>query len=117
MPASPVSKSVYALVTDRDITLPRFQRAKAWNDRQRFELCLSLFRELPFGAVVVRRETEPNDPTKVKEIRLLDGRQRREAFREMLFPVNIYLWASRELRLHPTDSLLAVTNKFWDYVA
>lgn len=110
------SKSLREFATT-DIDIPRFQRAKKWVTRQKFGLCLSVFRGLPCGSVVVRRETRaPKGRSKTRSHRLLDGRQRLETFREMRLPTNVYAWSVSSLGLQKADSTRQVSDKFWLYV-
>ena len=62
-------------------SLPRFQRKRAWGDKERFKLCISIFKKYPIGTVVIKKENlgEGED----SRFWLLDGRQRRDTIREI----------------------------------
>jgi hypothetical protein len=111
------SKSLADFVRKDAFELPRFQRAKKWTTSQEFGLTLSLYRGLPFGAIVVRREVDAKNSEKTKSLRLLDGRQRYEAFKDMRYPSRIYSWAMPSLGLRTDDPPQLVEDKFWQKVA
>ncbi len=98
-------------VSDKWIKIPRFQRAKTWNDKQKFELVLSVFKKYPLGCVILCKE-------KGQDYRyLIDGRQRYSALQEMLTsPDTVYGWAQKYLSLKKGDPSSVIAEKFWDKV-
>jgi uncharacterized protein with ParB-like and HNH nuclease domain len=61
-------------VEDDWIKMPRFQRAKTWITKQKFELCLSIFKHYPLGCVILCSEQDKDSGTSTRW--LIDGRQR-----------------------------------------
>lgn len=106
------SPAVKDIATDRQILLPRFQRKRTWKDSRRFELCISLFSDYPMGTIVVKNEESPDGTRKW----LLDGRQRRDTFADMLNPDNIYIWARRYLGLQARMQRDEVKKRFEEVV-
>jgi hypothetical protein len=112
-------ESIKTFVSDRTIKLPRFQRKQTWDSKKNFELCLSLFRDIPLGVVVIRVDTRDRPagarrPTLEKH--LIDGRQRLNALSKMSNPEEIYSWAKDALRLRNAQSVDEVAERFWRYV-
>lgn len=116
MPTVTTSRSAFDFATDTNVKYPRFQRGSVWSPGQKFSLCLSLFHRLPCGAVVVRKEAPLGGSSLAPAIRLLDGRQRREAFQGMLQPSAIYGWAKTVLDLRSEDSASVVSAKYWRHI-
>ena len=82
-------------ITDRSISLPRFQRKQTWDEKKNFQLCISVFKGYPMGVCIINTE---KDGSKTKKY-LLDGRQRRNALSQMYEnPEVIGLWAKKFLR-------------------
>ena len=98
---------------DRKFVFPRFQRRSVWNNRQNFELLLSLFKGYPLGVVIVSSE-EIGDS---KHNFLLDGRQRRTCLQQVKRnPEVVYEWAKSYCKLKSSDSDVEVGEKFWQKV-
>ena len=109
---SPSTAKAFAL--DDRISLPRFQRKVTWDSSRDFVLAISVFKGYPLG-VVVLNETSTPDTGLVKW--LLDGRQRRTAFIQMLEnPENIYDWARKFIKIKKSDSDSEITENFWKKV-
>ena len=69
-----------AFKSKSDLKLPRYQRPnKKWNEKAKFGLTMSVFFDLPAGYICWKVDEEQSV--------LIDGRQRREAIREMLDPL------------------------------
>lgn len=112
-------ESIKTFISDRTVKLPRFQRKQTWDSKKNFELCLSLFRDIPLGVVVIRvdtRERVVGSRRPVLEKHLIDGRQRLNVLTKASNPEEIYAWAKEALRLRNTQSLDEVTERFWRYV-
>lgn len=91
------------------IKLPRFQRKATWDNKQKFELCISVFQDYPVG-VVILNEVQ-------KTLWLLDGRQRREALIEMRNnPVSLYDWARNYIGFNKTADELDISSAYWSKV-
>jgi len=106
---SPSTAKAFAL--DDRIHLPRFQRKITWDASRDFVLAVSVFKGYPLG-VVVLNETSTPETGLIKW--LLDGRQRRTAFIQMLEnPENVYDWARKFLRIKKSDSEAEIIEKFW----
>lgn len=114
MPAPGGSKTLGQFL-ETPLQMPRFQRGKKWSDRQRFELCLSVYRGLPIGAVVVSTQS-PGPGGGSTSNRLLDGQQRWDALKGMRYPARIYEWARDVLNLEIADTDKKVGDKFWYFV-
>ena len=104
------SKTFKEFIEDNSIKLPRFQRKASWNDKKRFELILSTFKNYPLGASILSVETDSNG----KKVRyLLDGRQRRDtltlAFKN---PSMIYKWAKAYIGIKDKDTYYDIDDKF-----
>lgn len=98
--------SVKQFVTDSQMKLPRFQRRSVWDDKQKFELCISIFQDYPVGVVIVN--TEPDSSW------LLDGRQRRATLQEMRAnPNSLYLWAKKYIGFKPNEDVGTLKEKYW----
>lgn len=98
-------------VSDKWIKIPRFQRAKTWNEKQKFELVLSVFKRYPLGCVILCKEKGQNYKY------LIDGRQRYSALQEMLTsPDVVYGWAQKYLCLKKGDKSNDISDKFWEKV-
>lgn len=103
------TRSVSEFVNDAQLKLPRFQRRSTWTERQNFELAISIFQDYPVGVVIVNKETDSSW--------LLDGRQRRNALREMRAnPVLVYGWAKKYIGIKPSDDDMEIQKKFWGKV-
>ena len=94
----------------RDIRLPRFQRAQTWRANKNFELCISLFKDYPLGVAILNAESIDGEEV----FWLLDGRQRRNAL-TMIYedPEMIYQWATSYIKLKKNDSGYELDKKFW----
>lgn len=108
-------KSLKEFIEDASIKLPRFQRKATWDEKKRFELALSVFKNYPLGASILSKEKDEN-----KNITewLLDGRQRRDSIK-MIYedPENLYMWAKKYLPIKNNDSIDDLQNKFWTKVS
>ena len=108
-------KSLKEFIEDASIKLPRFQRKATWDEKKRFELALSVFKNYPLGASILSKEKDEN-----KNITewLLDGRQRRDTIK-MIYedPENLYIWAKKYLPIKNNDSHDDLQNKFWTKVS
>lgn len=81
-------------ISDSTIKLPRFQRRKAWNEKQYFELLVSMFKGYPMGVVIYNQMKVRNQDVNY----LLDGRQRRTALKTLIEnPLELYLAAIKFL--------------------
>ena len=87
------SDSAQAIIKDRSIILPRFQRKKSWLDVKNYQLCVSLFKNYPLGVMVMKKEVHQGNNSRI----LLDGRQRKNVLESMQNPENIYRWAKKTL--------------------
>lgn len=105
------SYSLKEYVTRKWIKIPRFQRAKTWNEKQKFELVLSVFKKYPLGCVILCKEKGQDSEY------LIDGRQRYSALQEMLTsPDIVYGWAQKYLSLKKGDRSNDINDKFWEKV-
>jgi hypothetical protein len=104
---SPSTAKAFAL--DDRIHLPRFQRKITWDASRDFVLAVSVFKGYPLGVVVLNETTSP-EAGLIKW--LLDGRQRRTAFIQMLEnPENLYDWARKFLRIKRADTEAEILAK------
>ena len=88
-------ESAKTFITDRNISLPRFQRKQTWDEKKNFQLCISVFKGYPLGVCIVSTE---KDGTKTKKY-LLDGRQRKNALLQMYEnPEIIGIWAKKFIK-------------------
>lgn len=107
------SESAKTLVEDRNIKLPRFQRKHVWDDKKKFKLCISIFKNYPIGMCVMNEEKVGIKATKW----LLDGRQRRNALESLLDnPEEIYNWAKAFLKFKNNDQPDEIERKFWEAI-
>lgn len=98
--------SVKQFVTDSQMKLPRFQRRSVWDEKQKFELCISIFQDYPVGVVIVN--VEPDSSW------LLDGRQRRATLQEMRANPNaLYKWAKKYIGFTPSEDLDTLKALYW----
>lgn len=101
--------SVREFVDDNQMKLPRFQRKATWNDKQNFELAISIFQDYPVGVVIVNKEPDSSW--------LLDGRQRRAALKMMREnPDEVYKWAKKYIKFKPNSDNGEVRAKYWERV-
>lgn len=101
--------SVKQFVTDSQMKLPRFQRKATWVEKQNFELAISIFQDYPVGVVIVNKEIDSSW--------LLDGRQRRNALKEMRAnPNSVYLWAKKYVGFKANEDELELKKKYWGKV-
>ena len=102
-------ESLTAFLGNSNIRLPRFQRRSTWDDKQKFELCISVFQDYPIGVVIINATRNISW--------LLDGRQRREALIMMRDnPVKLYEWARNYLGFKKTADELEITNTYWSKI-
>lgn len=100
-------------ISDSTIKLPRFQRRKAWNEKQYFELLVSMFKGYPMGVVIYNQMKVRNQDVNY----LLDGRQRRTALKTLIEnPLKLYLAAIKFLGVKITDPVANIDDKFWEKV-
>jgi hypothetical protein len=89
--------------------LPRFQRKATWDEKQNFELAISVFQDYPVGVVIVNKEQNLSW--------LLDGRQRRTALQNMRNnPVTLYEWARTYIGFAKNADEFTVKQKYWNKV-
>lgn len=112
------SESAKTLIdSSNNIRLPRFQRKQTWNDKKNFELCISIFNDYPIGMFVLNNEDINTPQGPVPTLWLLDGRQRRNALRELYRnPENVYKWAIKFIKFRKTDSIDQIEIKFWESI-
>ncbi|WP_341636885.1 DUF262 domain-containing protein [Staphylococcus casei] len=104
------SEKVTNFIQDTKIKLPRFQRKGTWKDKQNFELAISIFQGYPVGVVIINKEK--------KVSWLLDGRQRRNALKEMREnPVKLYEWAKKYLKFRQNFNEHEITGLFHSKVS
>lgn len=104
------SEKVTNFIQDTKIKLPRFQRKGTWKDKQNFELAISIFQGYPVGVVIINKER--------KVSWLLDGRQRRNALKEMREnPVKLYEWAKKYLKFRQNFNEHEITRLFHSKVS
>ncbi len=103
------TRTVTEFVTDNTIRLPRFQRKSTWKPDQNFELAISMFKEYPLGVIVINDERGTSW--------LLDGRQRRNALKELRNnPDTVYDAAKNYIKFKPNESEDTLKAKFWQKV-
>lgn len=101
--------SVKQFVTDAQLKLPRFQRKATWVEKQNFELAISIFQDYPVGVVIVNKEFDSSW--------LLDGRQRRNALKEMRAnPNSVYMWAKKYIGFKANEDTTELKKKYWGKV-
>lgn len=104
------TRTVSEFVTDNSIRLPRFQRKSTWSPQQNFELAISMFKEYPLGVVVINDERGTSW--------LLDGRQRRNALKELRDnPDAVYDAAKSYIGFKAKESPDEVRRLFWQKVS
>ena len=81
------SLSLKTYVEDKFIKMPRFQLAKTWNEKQKFELTLSIFKQYPLGCVILCTHRENNGECRW----LIDGRQRFTTIKDVLYNQIAYM--------------------------
>ena len=102
-----------SFLNEPNIKLPRFQRRSAWNKKQNFELCISVFQEYPVGVVILNEEYTQGQSTSW----LLDGRQRRSALMTMRDnPVELYEWAKKYIKFNAKTDEESVRRAYWEKV-
>ncbi|MDC0526384.1 DUF262 domain-containing protein [Euryarchaeota archaeon] len=106
------SDSAQAIIKDRSIVLPRFQRKKSWLDVKNYQLCVSLFKNYPLGVMVMKKEVHQGTNSRI----LLDGRQRKNVLENMQNPENIYKWAKKTLGIKNADDPETISSKFWQHL-
>lgn len=103
------TRTVTEFVTDSNIRLPRFQRKSTWGPSQNFELAISMFKEYPLGVIVINDEKGTSW--------LLDGRQRRNALKELRDnPDKVYDAARSYIKFKSTESEDIIKRSFWKVV-
>ena len=103
-------EDVKSFITNRNIRLPRFQRKLTWNEKDNFQLCISVFKGYPIGVCILSSETSRNGNIRW----LLDGRQRKYALTMMYEdPENIYNWARKFIKFKNSDQPNELKDKFW----
>lgn len=107
-------KSLKEFIEDTSIKLPRFQRKATWDDKKRFELALSIFKNYPLGASILSKENSEGQTTDW----LLDGRQRRDTIKAIYEnPENLYVWGKKYLSIKSNGTIDGLTNDFWKKVS
>lgn len=103
------TRTVTEFVTDSNIRLPRFQRKSTWKPSQNFELAISMFKEYPLGVIVINDEKGTSW--------LLDGRQRRNALKELRDnPDLVYDAAKTYIKFKSNEPEDSLKEKFWQKV-
>lgn len=103
------TRTVTEFVTDSNIRLPRFQRKSTWKPSQNFELAISMFKEYPLGVIVINDEKGTSW--------LLDGRQRRNALKELRNnPDQVYDAVKAYIKFKSNESEDSLKVKFWKKV-
>lgn len=103
------TRTVTEFVTDSNIRLPRFQRKSTWKPSQNFELAISMFKEYPLGVIVINDEKGTSW--------LLDGRQRRNALKELRNnPDQVYDAARAYIKFKSNEPEDSLQVKFWKKV-
>ena len=107
-------ETLKTFVTLRNIKLPRFQRKQTWDEKKNFELCISVFKQYPIGVIILSEDTDRTGTVKW----LLDGRQRRNALKEMYDdPEVIYHWAQKFIKFKNNIQPLDLQDKFNDKIS
>ena len=102
-------------VEDEWIKMPRFQRAKTWKPKQKFELALSIFKRYPLGCVILCSQSDKSG-TSIRW--LIDGRQRFTTIKDMYkSPTIIYDWAKSYLGIKSNSTVPEIEEKFWKKVS
>ena len=101
--------SLTEFMREQKIKLPRFQRKATWDEKQNFQLCISVFKGYPVGVVIYNFN---------KSIKwLLDGRQRRNALKTAWEnPVNLYHYAQKFLGFQYSSTHDDIRKLFWSKV-
>lgn len=101
--------SITSFLDENKMKLPRFQRKATWGKKQNFELAISVFQDYPVGVVIVNKEKDVSW--------LLDGRQRRNALKQMREnPVELYEWARAYIGFAKNADEFNVKQAYWDKV-
>lgn len=101
--------SISSFLDENKMRLPRFQRKATWDKKQNFELAISVFQDYPVGVVIVNKEKDVSW--------LLDGRQRRNALKQMREnPVELYEWARAYIGFAKNADEFTVKQSYWDKV-
>lgn len=101
--------SITSFLDENKMKLPRFQRKATWDKKQNFELAISVFQDYPVGVVIVNKEKDVSW--------LLDGRQRRNALKQMREnPVELYEWARAYIGFAKNADEFTVKQAYWDKV-
>lgn len=101
--------SITSFLDENKMKLPRFQRKATWGKKQNFELAISVFQDYPVGVVIVNKEKDVSW--------LLDGRQRRNALKQMREnPVELYEWARAYIGFAKNADEFTVKQAYWDKV-
>ena len=98
-------KTLKEFIEDPSVKLPRFQRKATWNEKKRFELALSVFKNYPLGASILSREKENKF--------LLDGRQRRDTL-TMIYenPECLYEWGKKYFHISSSFDAAMIRDAF-----
>lgn len=108
------TKTLKDYVSDEGIKMPRFQRSEVWNEKQKFDLVLSICKDYPVGSVILC--CEENRISGITEKWLIDGRQRFSTSRQIrLSPDSLWLWAKRALKVNdktPDDELCEAFSEY-----
>ena len=88
-------ENIASFINDHSIEFPRFQRKQTWKADKNLKLAISIFKAYPIGVTIINKEMGPRVTRW-----LLDGRQRRNALRDMAQnPENIYDWSKKFFKL------------------
>ena len=108
-------KTLKDYVLDESIKMPRFQRSEVWDDKQKFDLMLSICKQYPVGSVILCCEVNKTGNT---EKWLIDGRQRYSTIKQILLsPDLLWKWAKKALKVKdntPDDKLCESFTEYLD---
>ena len=93
------SPSLKTTISEYRVEFPRYQRNKAWGDKDKFKLFISVFKSYPIGSIVVKELVEG------EKLWMLDGRQRYETIRDMQNPETVYTWAKKFCGFNDSDDV------------
>ena len=93
------SPSLKTTISEYRVEFPRYQRNKAWGDKDKFKLFISVFKSYPIGSIVVKELVEG------EKLWMLDGRQRYETIRDMQNPETVYTWAKKYCDFNDSDDV------------
>ena len=108
-------KTLKDYVSDESIKMPRFQRSEVWDNKQKFDLMLSICKQYPVGSVILCCEV--NNKTGNTEKWLIDGRQRYSTIKQILLsPDLLWTWAKKALKVRDNTPDGELCGKFAKYL-